>query len=173
MGLSFHQQPGTGRNVTWYQCWLECRTRELASLIPSPTYHQARPFQGGTCKKPPADEQMTKASSVLHSQTRSACIGFLVSSPSLNSGICCHLLELLFLLLPQDTLVMSGAFGWCSCPYLAVRGCDVWVICTKDTHSLQEISGLQHTCGFRLFKVHCTLNPNSGSFGGSSGIGRT
>lgn len=90
--------------AAWYwedQCWLECRAR--ASLtFPSPAYHQERPFQGGTSKKPPADEHMTKASSVLHSQTCSVCISSLslVSSPSVNSGICWHLLELPFLLLP-------------------------------------------------------------------------
>lgn len=57
-------------------------------LFPSLTYHQERPFQGGTCKKPAADEHMTKTCSILHSQTQSVCISSLVSSPSLNSGIC-------------------------------------------------------------------------------------
>lgn len=145
--LSFHQcLPPAG----WYwedQCWLECRARELASLTFSFSNIPPREtFPGGTCKlqKPPADDHMTKVSAVLYSHSHSVYIGSLslVSFPSVNSGICWHVLELPLLVLPQDTLVVSGVFGECSCPYLAVRGCVVWVICTKDTHSVQGISGL-------------------------------
>lgn len=142
MRLSFHQRAGPGRTSAG---WNAGQVWEYKTALALVVWLSA----GGFCHLhvPPGkvslggvleEEKVREASSL------ALCIGnlSLVSSPSVNSGICWHLLELPLLLLPQDTSVVSEVFGECSYPSLAVRGCVVWVICTKDTHSVQGMSGL-------------------------------